>query len=137
MLAVTWVKKKFKYTSRVVIDRFTRVVVIVVVVKDSGFVLLFRGDCHVQKSLFNKRKFDEQIIFIALTFMVHLFVSPQESRTIVSEVQKGLNGVVELLSEGKGRGQPQTQGTGNRVIHFNIMCDGCQNLIVGVRYKCG
>ena len=69
--------------------------------------------------------------------MVDLFVSLQESRTIVSEVQKGLNGVVEVLSEGKGRGQPQTQGTGSKVIHFNIMCDGCQNLIVGARYKCG
>ena len=67
---------------------------------------------------------------MALTFMVDLFVSPQE-------FQKGLNGVVEVLSEGKGHGQPQTQGTGSRVIHFNIMCDGCQNLIVGARYKCG
>ena len=66
-----------------------------------------------------------------------LFVSPQESRTIVSEVPKGLNGVVEVLSKGKGRGQPQTQGTGSRVIHFNIMCDGCQNLIVEAGYKCG
>ena len=69
--------------------------------------------------------------------MADLLVPPQESHTIVGVVQKGLNGVVEVLSEGKRCGQPQTHGTGSRMILLNIMCDGCQTLIVGARYKCG
>ncbi len=46
-------------------------------------------------------------------------------------------------SEGKeeggeeGKAPPITAPSASAAVHYDVICDGCQNFVVGNRYKCG
>ena len=69
--------------------------------------------------------------------MLTLLSFIQTSDKIIGEVHCGLEGAVEMLAAPSG-GSPYTCAPSCcDAVHYNIMCDGCDAVIKGARYKCG
>ena len=69
----------------------------------------------------------------------HTHTHIQTSDKIIGEVHRGLEDTVEMLAPPAGALPASASGCfpSSSAVHYNIVCNGCEAVIKGARYKCG